>query len=534
MSRRSVTIAAMAVALAALAGMPAVASAGSPARCDGPLPVAIRLPTSTARALSRLGFVRVVASAPVRDLRVALEHGGRLVAQGTRKEAFSGSRALRLELRRPARAGRASLVATGRRTGCAAKRTVRRAVTLDRRDLPVALSAAESDLRDGRFAIGVRRTDAQPVSELRVRVLDGRGRTVAEQAHDELLGEPLRMELKPRERLAAGRYWVLATATVRGEGARAAAAATIDLGGDRVPVVDAPDDAPPGPPPARGAVVQTATVSWSGGRWEGADRAGFALPGIGEGQLVCSPDTQWIRVFPSDRSRDVAMMLWTFRDWEGGSEGALREAQMTPFTGPDFNEGMNKFTPSEKRSNGTFTGVVGDGLPTAGTFGVGRAPTEVRLSWSWDFEDPAGARCAIAATFVSEGAGSEGPVARGLSLAWNGESGVPAQAVATTPVPGLGTVLLRCDPRPEGVRQLILDPAAPLPGLTLTSREGSDVVTRALGDVPYVVELPNNGLVELQTPGGAPGRVLLASRWKVNDPDPAQSSCRLWGLAVAG
>ena len=98
---------------------------------------------------------------------------------------------------------------------------------------------------------------------------------------------------------------------------------------------------------------------------------------------------QWIRVFPSDRSRDAAMMLWTFRDWQGGSESALREAQMTPFTGPDFNEGLDKFTPPEKRSHGTFAGVVGDGLPPAGTAGVGRSPVEVRLSWSWDFEDPA-------------------------------------------------------------------------------------------------------------------------------------------------
>ena len=83
------------------------------------------------------------------------------------------------------------------------------------------------------------------------------------------------------------------------------------------------------------------------------------------------------------------------------------------------------------------------------------------------------------------------------------------------------------------MRQLTIEPAAALPGLTLTTREGSDVSERALGDVPYVVALPNNGLVELQTPGGVPGRLLLASRWKVNDPDPAQNSCRLWGLAVS-
>jgi hypothetical protein len=251
---------------------------------------------------------------------------------------------------------------------------------------------------------------------------------------------------------------------------------------------------------------------------------------------VCRPDTQWLRVFPADRSRDVAMMLWTYRDWEGGREGALREAQMTPFTGADFNEGFNKFTPSEKRSSGTFAGVVGDGMPAARFAGVGRSPVEVRVSWSWDFEDPAGARCSVAATVVSEGSGVQGPVARGLSLAWHGESGVPAELAATTVVPGLGAVRLRCDPRPEGLRRLTLEPDEPdepLAGLTVTTREGSEVSERALAGVPYVVELPNNGLVELQAPGGS-DRVVLASRWKVNDPDPAQSSCRLWGVAVSG
>jgi hypothetical protein len=71
-----------------------------------------------------------------------------------------------------------------------------------------------------------------------------------------------------------------------------------------------------------------------------------------------------------------------------------------------------------------------------------------------------------------------------------------------------------------------------MPGLVLTSREGSDSTEYALAAAPYAAALPNNGLVELRMPGGAQ-RLLLASRWKVNDPDPAQNSCRLWGVAVS-
>jgi hypothetical protein len=228
------------------------------------------------------------------------------------------------------------------------------------------------------------------------------------------------------------------------------------------------------------------------------------------------------------------MMLWTARDWETGGEVAIREAQLTPFTGPDFNEGLNKFTPTEHRSHGSFVGVVGDGLPAPGTFGPGRSPTEVRLTWSWDLGDPQNARCDVQATFTSEGPGTDATVARGLSLRWRGDSEVPADLSAAAPVPGLGTVQLRCEPGPDGLRELVIAPQTPVPALVVTTYEGSDRRDRTLSGAPYVVALPNNGLVEATTPAGAPLRLLVASRWKVNDPDPAENSCRLSAIVVAG
>ena len=68
----------------------------------------------------------------------------------------------------------------------------------------------------------------------------------------------------------------------------------------------------------------------------------------------------------------------------------------------------------------------------------------------------------------------------------------------------------------------------------LTTYQGSDRSDRPLGDVPYVLPLPNNGLVEAATPSGSPLRLIVSSRWKVNDPDPALNSCRVSGLAVVG
>jgi hypothetical protein len=94
---------------------------------------------------------------------------------------------------------------------------------------------------------------------------------------------------------------------------------------------------------------------------------------------------------------------------------------------------------------------------------------------------------------------------------------------------------MRCDPGIDGVRALVVEPSKTLPGLELTTHEGSDTTRRTIGNVPYLVPVPNNGLVEVASPAGtSPLRLVLSSRWKVNDPDPAANFCRLSGLVVAG
>ncbi|MDX6720102.1 MAG: hypothetical protein QOJ63_2356 [Solirubrobacteraceae bacterium] len=520
--------------LAAALGGPLVASPAAAASCPHGLPIRVQTLTSNAAALRRVGVVRAIVGggARVRDLRVRLERGGRMVAKGSRGPAFAGTVPVRLAFPRSPAPGRVSLVVSGRLVGCAASRRIRRTLRLDGRDLPLGMTATDRDTRDSRVAVTLRSAARRPIAGLRARMLDARGATVAQVTRRAPFSARARLDFALRGPLAAGRYTLLVTASEHGTAGEGAVAGPIML--DGLPAAAVLAEAPPSPTAAPpGAVVQQVALDWSAGRWQGSDSVGFSAPGIGDGQIVCRPDTQWVRFFPADRSRDVSMMLWTFRDWEGGSELAIREPQMTRFTSPDFNEGLNKFTPSEKRSHGSLVGVVGDGLPPPGTSAAGRSPTEVRLTWSWDFSDTATARCSVAATLTSQGPGTAGAVARGLSLAWNGADGVPADTTATTKVPGLGTVRLRCDPGPEGVRQLAVEPDPTLPGLMLTTYEGSNRSDRMLGNAPYVLPLPNNGLVEATTTSGRPLRLLVSSRWKVNDPDPAQNSCRLSGIVVA-
>lgn len=534
--RTHMTSALIGLSIGLAAAVPAAAAAGGPlSSCPAALPVSVTAPTTNATALQRVGTLRVKAldDARVRNLHVVLRRGGRIVATASRGAAFEDGAALRLRVRGTLRAGVVSVVVTGRQADCATRLRVRRTLRLDARNLPVHVVETRRDLLDGRLAVTLGVSADKAISGLRARLLDAAGTTIAQVTRRASARSTATLDFAVRGS-ATGRRWLLVTAGVGGDPAPRAFADRIDLDDEPAPALgDAGPDVPAGPPP--GAVVQRVSLAWSGGQWRGRESAGFYAAGIGDGQLVCRPDTQWMRVFPADRTRDATMMLWTLHDWEENREYALRESEMTRYTGPDFNEGFNKFSPAEKRAKGTFYGVVGDGLPAAGAFGSGRSPTEVRVSWSWDFTDEANASCSVEATFTSQGAGTIGPLATGLSLGWRGAGGVPADTTTVVPVPGLGGVRLRCDPGTEGVRALVIEPAKPLAGLELTTYEGSDTARRTIGNVPYLVPVPNNGLVEVVSPAGnAPLRLVLSSRWKVNDPDPAANFCHLSGLVVAG
>jgi hypothetical protein len=522
-------------ALICLLGLLVVAapSPAAGASCPAKLPVSVSAPTTNAAALQRVGSLRLTTrdGARVRNVHVTLRRGGRTLADASRSEAIGDAAALRLRFRGTLSAGAVSITVSGRQAGCTARRQTRRALLLDERNLPVHVIETRRDLLDGRLAVTLGVSAQKSISGLRARLLDAAGTTISQVTRRASARSTAKLDFSLRGS-ATGRRWLLVTAGVGGEPVKRAFADAIELDDEPEPG-DVPPAEPAPPPP--GAVVQHVSLAWSGGQWRGNESAGFYAAGIGDGQLVCRPDTQWMRVFPADRTRDATMMLWTFHDWEENSEYAIRESEMTQYTGRDFNEGFNKFQPAEKRAKGTFYGVIGDGLPAAGGLLSGRSPTEVRLSWSWDFTDEANASCSVDATFTSQGAGVTGPLATGLSLAWRGADGVPADTTTVVPVPGLGGVRLRCDPGIEGVRGLVVEPDRALAALELTTHEGSDTTRRTIGNTPYFVPVPNNGLVEVVASGGGPPlRLVLSSRWKVNDPDPAANFCRLSGIVVAG
>lgn len=332
-------------------------------------------------------------------------------------------------------------------------------------------------------------------------------------------GEPEVTALKLSRRLKPGVYRVWMTGRHASGGKLLSAKRKITFvagGGDK-------------PAPAEsGVLAQPVTVDWYDGKWGGRDTGGFVAPGVGYGEVVCSPDTQWVRFFGSSGGRETAMMTWTYKNWGTYQEKSLQEAVYTTGTGFDFNIGLNKFSPTEKTSTGAFEGVISDRGPIGGPGGVPLAPvTTFSLDWEWDFTKPSEARCHVEATFRTETELTTFPLARSLQVLWRGEANAAANGFQAVEFPGLGTVSIRCEPGEP--RQLRVD--APTGG-TVTTREASEDsgLTEPAG--PVIANLPNNGQVLVELNSGQ--KVLIASRWKLNDPDPTQNFCAIAGQVMSG
>jgi hypothetical protein len=488
------------------------------------------LPTTDVVAFEDVPRATVTVRRRVGGVRVTVRRAGRIVATGSRTASGRGRLRVPLTLRRRPVSGRFETTVTARVPGCGRARTSTRQ-TLRRASAPVRVVGsrvrAVATAAGASIDLRVRSVGRRRVAGVRATLRDGRrtiGRTTAGRTIAATGTTTLTVPLTGTPE--SGRYVIELRA---GASTRAVASAQ-PLTVTAPPSGDAAAPPAPNPPTADERARQRAVVSWTQGRYLDADRAGVQLPGIGTAQIVCRPDTQWIRVFPTDPRRETSMLTWTYRDWGATPEKALREALLTTGTGRDFNEGWNKFTPAEKRSTGEFIGIVTDrgpiGAPGSAPLA---APIRYRLTWKWDFTDPATSSCSASLDVLSQVDGAGGAPVRNAQVVWDGrETPVPPaeRQVAATVVPGIGTLALTCQPQPDGLRRVVLD--TPYGG-TVTVRQAGVDETVGYPAGPLATDLGPNSQVQIDVAGG--GSVLVSSRWKLNDPDPAQNSCALAAIA---
>lgn len=510
------------VATGALALVPAAPAAAASACASGGLPVTAKLATTDPTTLQDdpLAYVQAPPDAQVGDLLVQLRRGGRAVLSG-RLDGRVATRATAVRLEpvrgRSVAQGRAQLVVTGKDGRCTMRTTRTRAWRFGAPSLPVraAVISTRTGDNDGRVPILLRSVGRRRIAKVEVQLLDRTGATVAQTGVPVAFDTAVQTDLPLAGTLAPGTY------TLRLNGRRVGARTTqfaeqpLAFAAGRTGAVPAPAE------PTSGERVQRAVVDWSGGRSEGREAAGFRLPGIGYGELVCRPDAQYVRVFPSEPGRESSMLAWTYKDWSEGSEKALREALHAPFTGPDFTEGLNKFSPPEKRSTGEFDALVSDRGPFGATGGPAlAAPTSFRLTWVWDLSQAGDERCHAEIELVTEAPPDQPPLARSAQVLWRGAADAAGRDRAAVDLPGVGRLTLTCEAAPDGVRRLDLDTPG---GAAVTTREGSEDPTVDVPSGPISAQLPNNGMVAIRLEAGQ--TVLVSSRWKTNDPDPTQNWC---------
>lgn len=504
-----------------LAAMPGAATAAKKKRgpCSA-LPVNIKLSTHDPTGLLEDGYAWIYVNPRGRQIRsaqVKVKHGNRTYAKGriVGRMAKGRTTLIRMRVVNKMKAGRYKVVVTAGKAGCR-KRLKKwrywrfRSPSLGLKAIPVSTRIGDN-VGVVRFALRpVRRSQ---VGRTRVSLVGPGGSVISQQVIGSIGTNQVLAELPIKGKLKPGKYRVRLNGEDNSTGQYRQSQQTWRFargGGNARPI------------PTTGQLTQKISVNWWGGNWEGRQVGGFIAPGIGYGEVVCSPNQQWVRFYPSNSGRESAMMTWTYKNWGTWSEKSVREAKYTAGTGPDFREGMNKFGPPEKNSTGTFQGIISDRGPINGPGGVPLAPpTTFDLRWEWDFNNPRSSKCNVEATFRTQTDELTDPMARSVQIVWRGEANAtPGNTTSEVDFPGLGNIEAICQAGPNGTRRLIVDSAI---GGRVYTREGSEDYAVSQAEGPLVMRLPNNGMLFVQMDNG--DRILVSSRWKVNDPFASNNWC---------
>ncbi len=517
---RRVAGASVIAGIVGLGGVAAPSAAASTTTSQCRAAVKPSFPSSDPTALADDPRIRLrpTAQRRVSSISVTVRRGKTRVATGSRRAALTtGGNPVSLRVTQRLRAGTYTVVTSAKVRGC--RGTVRTTSKLRLRtpSLPVR-AAVRGSSREGNSTVV--RAVLRPVAgatarSVRVRLKDARNRTIASTSVSGTLRAPVDVALTATGAVPNGSYRIEIAG--RASGSRRTVSQRVVLRADA--------QVPNSVTPSR----QRAVVDWSNGAHDGREIVGFVLPGIGHGEMVCSPETQWIRVYPTDRRREVSMMNWTYRDWRGGNGKEIREGLHTRYTGPDFSERFAAFLPAEKQSTGEFIGLISDRGPfdSVGT-GPYAPPISLNVRWTWDFSQTGKERCYAELNLVAQTDDGQGSAVGSAQVVWRGDAAAAGRDVSVAEIPGVGRLTVTCQAGVNGQRTAVLETGA---GGTVITRESTwdGSVPQAFG--PITVPLPNNGQVQVDVHGGA--RLLISSRWKVNDPDPTQNSCAVAAQGVA-
>lgn len=275
-------------------------------------------------------------------------------------------------------------------------------------------------------------------------------------------------------------------------------------------------------------------VKWQGYQKHPRYQKTADVPGIGQVDLVCRPNSTMIRMHANNRRAESQMWLAKFETKGGRDVVAVKNVRIYTYdtaaddgtggTGPQAHEGLNQQTPIEDFEKGTAYGVIsqrpGRNQPGGGALAV--PATAFKLTWYWErFAYPGSQYCKMTLDLNTD-------TDRQFGLNWHGDDDAASHTTSATTIPGFGTAQLTCETGRNGERSVALatdDPASYMDYEYIT-QEGLvadhvehyddlqwDPVTGLLGPV----RVPGNGMMRIWwSVGGVKQQWVLSSYVKSN------------------
>ena len=275
------------------------------------------------------------------------------------------------------------------------------------------------------------------------------------------------------------------------------------------------------------------------------------VPGIGQVDLVCQPDTTMIKLHANDRRAETQMWMAKFEDKDGSARVAVKNVRIYTYataaddgkggTGRQAHEGLNQGAHGiEDFQKGSAYGVIsqraGRDQDAGGALAV--PATAFKLSWYWErFAYPGSQYCKMTLKLMTD-------TDQQFGLNWHGSDEAASHTTSTTSLPGFGQAELRCEAGRSGEQTVALRLDSPDPDAymdyTYIQGEGYaddprrvevhqdleyDEVTGLLGPV----DLPRNGMMRIKWHVNGATKTWILSSYLVtnNDERPWLNVCEV-------
>ncbi len=277
-------------------------------------------------------------------------------------------------------------------------------------------------------------------------------------------------------------------------------------------------------------------VKWQGFQKRPRYQKAADVPGIGQVELVCRPNSTMLRIRANDRRAETQMWLAKFETKDGTDRVAVKNVRVYTYataaddgtggTGQQSHEGLNQKSPVEDYAKGSAYGVIsqrpGRNLPGGGPVTV--PVTSFKLTWYWErFAYPGSQYCKMTLALRTD-------TDQQLGLSWHGDDEAATQQTSTTTIPGFGTAELRCETGRTGEQTVALRPEDPDSFMDYEYVQGEGRVDDPshiahYSDLDYdpetgllgPVDLPRNGMMRIWWSVGGVKRAWVLSSYQVTN-----------------